>query len=666
MRSRPLSILARTVGLATVAAVLSYAGTAGADILPVPAKVPVMTLKIYNNDSQNNIYPVLTTGVASKSVFLQAFFKIKVKDLGTNTFPKAIYRFYINPTGVGIPPGKHVIVKVPLFTQLVPGDTIDSTKPQLINWWEGGRIEVFDAPKATGKPPVALTKLVGAGSDWTSQKSVTLPAIDNLTVPKCVKQGDDDPANNACPANGKLDIYTDSVQFLNNEPSQTFEFTLGAAPDVIGAKPNNVAFAFNPRNVDIDVSYVDIAYLSGAMAPYNPTVSPLSQTGYIGSIQEINKFKGVIDRFITTPAYVGWPQYRDRQGKKIPKIASPLHAFAGDDLLIGKTWPPITAIRQQWDACTKDDTNTSALCKKMRAVRDMFLANYKYYSDGYKTNVTCNTDGKNPDPVKLDKAGNLLFSHIEGFTPFTEHCAADAFQLYNTPGYEDKKNTKGQVIKLGLFHTRKQQFDDMQYNKNFNPYVFMIHDKTWANIPNAYAYSVDDAVGNLQADGTGFIIAIGGPKGLPNPTPAESPIIVGLGFSKTDAVKFTKYGICQQEPKTKINPNFAAFTLYLAPKTFQQCLVSLVDNKDNPYFFRKKALPPFKYLPPTEENLPLLRTFIDCSDNKAGSLGKAWCEGIFTYSEQNPGRGPDIHHLITPAPQQPPKTGDQQVSAAAH
>ena len=45
------------------------------------------------------------------------------------------------------------------------------------------------------------------------------------------------------------------------------------------------------------------------------------------------------------------------------------------------------------------------------------------------------------------------------------------------------------------------------------------------NAPYTYAYSVDDAVGNMQTDGTGLIIAVGGPDNLPNPnhvTPRSS------------------------------------------------------------------------------------------------------------------------------------------------
>src|SRR5262249_7685445 len=49
-----------------------------------------------------------------------------------------------------------------------------------------------------------------------------------------------------------------------------------------------------------------------------------------------------------------------------------------------------------------------------------------------------------------------------------------------------------------------------------------------------YAYSVDDAVGNMQTTGEGLIIAIGGSDGLPNPKPATSPIHMPFGWAATD------------------------------------------------------------------------------------------------------------------------------------
>jgi hypothetical protein len=47
--------------------------------------------------------------------------------------------------------------------------------------------------------------------------------------------------------------------------------------------------------------------------------------------------------------------------------------------------------------------------------------------------------------------------------------------------------------------------------------VALVHGATpYMNAPYTYAYSVDDAVGNMQTDSTGLIIAVGGPGNLLN------------------------------------------------------------------------------------------------------------------------------------------------------
>jgi hypothetical protein len=44
----------------------------------------------------------------------------------------------------------------------------------------------------------------------------------------------------------------------------------------------------------------------------------------------------------------------------------------------------------------------------------------------------------------------------------------------------------------------------------FELYVAPVHGEGYRNAPFTYAYSVDDALGNMQTDGTGLIIAVGG------------------------------------------------------------------------------------------------------------------------------------------------------------
>ena len=66
------------------------------------------------------------------------------------------------------------------------------------------------------------------------------------------------------------------------------------------------------------------------------------------------------------------------------------------------------------------------------------------------------------------------------------------------------------------------------------------------NAPYTYAYSVDDAVGNMQTDGTGLIIAVGGPENLPNPDHVTPEVKFTFGYKSPydGGITFNQYGRC--------------------------------------------------------------------------------------------------------------------------
>ena len=84
----------------------------------------------------------------------------------------------------------------------------------------------------------------------------------------------------------------------------------------------------------------------------------------------------------------------------------------------------------------------------------------------------------------------------------------------------------------------------------------LIYGADYINAPFVYAYSVDDAVGNMQVDGDGLILAVGGVNGLPNPNHATPFINVSFGGAKTDRVQFTKYGVCTTYSKQTCQSRF--------------------------------------------------------------------------------------------------------------
>src|SRR5262249_2385803 len=89
----------------------------------------------------------------------------------------------------------------------------------------------------------------------------------------------------------------------------------------------------------------------------------------------------------------------------------------------------------------------------------------------------------------------------------------------------------------------------------FNPYVPLIHGSPpFMNAPYTYAYSVDDAFGNMQTDGVGLIIAVGGPGGLQTPV-----------SHVTHEVQFTP------GYRTTIGPNNPFAGLIITNDTYTRC-----------------------------------------------------------------------------------------------
>ena len=50
--------------------------------------VPLMTVKIFNDDPSHWIYPVLTTGKGAQDIWLQAFFKVPAAQVPNNLYPQ--------------------------------------------------------------------------------------------------------------------------------------------------------------------------------------------------------------------------------------------------------------------------------------------------------------------------------------------------------------------------------------------------------------------------------------------------------------------------------------------------------------------------------------------------------------------------------------------------
>jgi hypothetical protein len=632
----------RTQGFAALsfALLIAYADNcaAGSNV-PLPVgPPPAMTIVIYNNAGAYNIYPVLSTGTTNADKWLQAAAKVPHADTGRYPYPNTSqFRFYINPTGDGIPPGGSVTITLPLYTQMVPTASVNpSVSGQYIDWWNGGRIEIFDSLAATHKPPLALTADYTGTNPYRSRQKEVKSAATNPVLPTLTKC-----TPSPCQS---LKFFSDPAGLKTNEPSQLTEYTLGALNDK--ADP----YVLDYHTVDYDVSYVDAAYLPAAMEPFNN-----DQVGYVGSIQSIAFFKQALQTFLTQPQYKGWPKFKDDQGTIILKVPSPLHILPGDpDMSPQGPWAPITTLANNWKKCTQQG-GTATICPLMVNVSKLFQKNYNF----------CGMTGKVPD--------NLMLQHVYGWQPFG---GATSCLLQDTPGYWTLNPDK--TRNYSLYEAVKKDFDLLQYwikfdklNGEFDPYVLLIHGGPknsekppyYINAPTTYAYSVDDALGNMLVKGDGLIIAVGGPQRLPNQDEATPPVNVGIGWGPANKINFTHYGACTLDPKVPVNPTYASFAI--SATNLSKCPISFVDNKGEYYYFKLKSQPPYPVLPPAPQP-PAQANYapIDCSLNKAGGVGAKWCKtisrgvvvsGVFAHTVPGLlGSKTDSHYAITPAPAQPP------------
>jgi hypothetical protein len=300
------------------------------------------------------------------------------------------------------------------------------------------------------------------------------------------------------------------------------------------------------------------------------------------------------------------------------------------------------------------------------------LANFANYRKIFGTQC-------NGTQITLDD--NKMVSHVYGWAPFTEAatgtgCPADANLLENTPGYSTGTAPK---IDYTEYLRVKLEFDKLNYGANikaplkdpqyvFNPWVVLIHGSQYVNAPNVYAYSVDDAVGNIQAYGTGFIIDVGSTVHLENQDPAAPPINIAYAIGD-QTIKFTNYRLCKNDldHDIPVNPAFQSFVI--SANNPETCPIFFLDNKVPPqlYSFTITKPPPFTFFPnPDVPPFPMwtqeTAAVIDCTADAGPApyqpSSKNWCceklnppngNGVFAYSKPEPHNAhqSEIHTAVT-------------------
>lgn len=276
-----------------------------------------------------------------------------------------------------------------------------------------------------------------------------------------------------------LDIFKNLVSLPLNDPYQLIEYTFA------NIDTKEIPYQISLNNVDYDISYVDHTYLPVALEPEgNPSI------GYTGTVRDTESFRNILEQFASD---VQWPHFF--QTPSYPHVRLP----GTYNLWIGESIEPKNSIAKQ--KMEKLWTNCGVLneaCNEIRIVMELFAFNYKKYMT-----YPCSSHA----PLTME----LLMQHIYGWVPFNE-CPSGGIKnaLYDTPGADYNKAVAA--------------YQALQYSylkdpgSTFNPYVNLIHGKDYLNM-DAYAFSIDDASGNVNTEGSGIIIAIGGDEGLPNKNP---------------------------------------------------------------------------------------------------------------------------------------------------
>jgi hypothetical protein len=664
---------------------LDLGHVSNADAQIVPRMVPTMTMKIFNDDPAHYIFPVLTTGQGMVDIWLQAIFQIPQDQNGNFPYPRdKSFRIYINPSK-GIGPGQSVTITVPLYTQLVT--SVAPKQPnQYIDWWNGGTIQLFGSDTAT--PPRALTDDLTNRPGQQPVKEIAPGAI----LPTCTGN---------CQASQPLQFFSDTGGDLpKNDPSQLIEYTLGARVQLMVNNPNkDPTNALDLQNVDFDVSYVNVAYAPAAMGPYQN-----DQVGYVGTPQLIDTFTAALDKFLTD--FPGWPQFvrtypTAPTPETILKLPSPLEIFSrlATDALAppdltplvppeqwpNKLWTPVQALRDNWikyagsanskvnsPGTCRSTGNKNGFCDAVLDVKTLMFANFQNYLAIFAKQCS-------GTPITL--TDDKMISHVYGWAPFTEAasgtgCGAGVNLLENTPGYS--KNNYAKYLPV------KEEFDKLNYGLYagapyvFNPWVVLIHGQKYVDAPNVYAYSVDDAVGNIQAEATGFIIDVASTKHLENQLPAAPPININIGFGGPQPVQFTSYRICKNDAAhdKPVNPHFPSFVINANNPA--KCPIYFLDNKPRQqlYTFTITKAPPFTLFqnPADAEWNAQTASWINCTGNTGTppfqQSSKAWCcdktarNGVWAYSTPEPHNvhQSEIHNVITNIPQQTTSNPDMTCS----
>jgi hypothetical protein len=573
------------------------------------------------------------------------------------------YYVYVNPT-TGIKKGEFASFSVPWWSKRVPS----ASNPDLyIDWWRGGRVYIFDDHNA----------LNDSYSNFTSKDLVTF--ADKSPIVSCTAA-----TGNAC-LSGELKIYEVTAggkqNIAKHSPFQLNEFTF-ADVHPIDSSPDSAKFL--DFNQGYNVSNVDQTYLPIAIEP----VREPADIGWIGSISKVADFRTILERFTGTPEdpTANWPIYNN---PKVPATNKPMYPDAGVRVpstfellnfymnpstfpdgvtkeIIPATPPKLVQdIMNQWTACTAEKPvgcPDSAIYKEENTV---FTKSYQDYL------TAC--VGKIPPylmPVNGTKLPSLVafLRFVYGWVPFNINCAQPDLPTADMP----PAGSRAPIDYINLQYNYQTRSAAPKHW--FNPYVRFIHaDPPVGLAATAYAFSIDDQASFVSNSGGslpgGLIIAVGGPKGLPNTDPLPPPLppvykyfsfTVGLGGAKTDTTRWKSYALCGMEAVPFRLEENDAYNLGVDPavtKIPPKCTITLTDSKNNEYqlkILEATGVPPGPIWPffcsPTPSKG--CTGFDDKVVSCPGGDANTWCKAINETTTPLATNVSPVYSLSTPPPNQ--------------
>ena len=525
-------------------------------------------------------------------------------------------------------------IQLPLLTALLPwSDVLLGKENSLIDWWNGGRLEIFDD---------AATIASQYDAD-TAQKPpygvlVPDPKIAGNPIVKCV-EGD-------C---SDLKMIATNGEFANSAPFQLTEFTFGSAITGDQTKP----YGWVPADIGYNLSMVDSTYLPAVMEPLNNPEIP-----YIGSVMSPEAFRKKMTQWLAD--HDGWPIYKDST-KAHPKIPQAFPIFAD----AFKTWvdkvepsnpfnfvnidpknagKPILNMINLYLKCrgASSDPPDSTCGKIYKLEQNLFGPNLKKYMT-YPCAVFQDPPGTGDILPFPDTIGWRLRT-LYGWVPYnftfvaSNPCGAtfDGNPLVGTVG-KDNYPQYADSYRLdpgGLQYNYLNETDKTQW---FNPYVELLHSPNYLNM-KSYAFSIDDAVGFQQHKGEGLIYAVGGTDGLQNKNELKPNEIVNVAFGyakdgTTYLWQSSQYVCKDQQLHPPVDlTGFPSYDFFPLNSGGYPCRLGALLSNNKVYYFDITQGPP---------NLK-----IDCNQI-TDLIVKDWCGGITVKGLD---RTPlHLDHIIGPA-----------------